>query len=49
MQILVPPQSLLDRKDAEEEVLMKPPPDVAAMEEADAACWLGCSLLQFQK
>ena len=28
---------------------MKPPPDVAAMEEADAACWLGCSLLQFHR
>ena len=34
---------------AEEEVLMKPPPDVAAMEEADAAYQLSCPLLQFHQ
>ena len=28
---------------------MKPPPDVAAMEEADAACRLSCPLLQFHQ
>ena len=33
----------------EEEVLVKPPPNAAAMEEADAACQLSCPLLQFHQ
>jgi len=33
----------------EEEVLVKPPPNAAAMEEADAAYQLSCPLLQFHQ